>query len=86
MLPKVGTISITSDTNDLLVFVENQVEQKWILSLALKALSVLLTTSVRKITVIENILDEDLLPLVVRLACKPTHFSKHWKLSDLEVI
>ncbi len=71
--------------NIIVLYLDNQVEQKWILSLALKALSVLLRTSVKKLLVIESVLCEDLLPLIVKLACKPTHFSKLWKVSDLEV-
>ena len=63
----------------------NVVEQRWVLSLAIKGLGVLLKNSVKKRAIIESVLSEDLLPAIVKLACKPTHFNKQWKLSHLEV-
>ena len=36
--------------------------------------------------VVEKLLSANLVPSVVKLACKPTHFSQKWQLADLEVL
>jgi len=61
------------------------VEHTWILALGLKALHRLLQSSSAK-EVVEKLLSAGLVPSVVKVACKPTHFSQKWQLADLEVL
>ncbi|XP_071963026.1 zinc finger ZZ-type and EF-hand domain-containing protein 1-like isoform X2 [Antedon mediterranea] len=59
------------------------VEEVWVLCLSLK--SVLATLRKCNDANTKMILNEDLMPLLVFLASKPTRFNRQWLLSDLEI-
>ena len=48
-------------------------------------LTMLLSQTSSSSDVIQKLLDTGLIPILVKLASKPTHVSKKWYLTDLEV-
>jgi hypothetical protein len=61
-----------------------QVENRWILSLSLKSLSVLINNNSTNVT--KSLLNTSILTDIVKLSCKPTQLNSNWKLNDLEVL
>eukprot|EP00731_Ephydatia_muelleri_P019637 Em0012g462a len=64
---------------------EMSVERTWVLGLALKALNCILSAPDSE-DVVSSVVDEGILPSIVKLAGRPTNLSTKWHLSDLEVL